>query len=196
MYLEVLAYLDPRASELGVVSALNSSWLSFGGGDVRCTHLISKRLLFLVTTEVSWYGNALFGIWNALFFFFFPPPLCLNVMTQTWCKSKANKRCRRLQSVNSWAAGHRDHEADPSCFPWPSPPSPLQDTVLWASPRSWCWRSRWEMKIFLVSKSLPLLQFVVAVGLTAPGLPRFTFPCAGTEWGQVLGYFCSHSAVV
>lgn len=62
MYLEVLAYLDPRASELGVVSALNSSWLSFGGGDVRCTHLISKRLLFLVTTEVSWYGNALFGI--------------------------------------------------------------------------------------------------------------------------------------
>lgn len=52
------------------------------------------------------------------------------------------------------------------------------------------------MKIFLVSKSLPLLQFVAAAGLTAPGLPRFTFPCAGREWGQVLGYFCSRSAVV
>jgi len=38
-------------------------------------------------------------------------------MTQTWCKSKANKRCRRLQLVNSWVAANRDHEADWNCLP-------------------------------------------------------------------------------
>lgn len=97
---------------------------------------------------------------------------------------------------------NRDHQADPSRIPGcglrASLPNPLQDSVVWrfSSHDAEGVGGSWRFRIFCCVgyQTLPSAA-VTAVELTAPGSPRFTFPCVHSERGQMLGYFCSCSAV-
>lgn len=97
---------------------------------------------------------------------------------------------------------NRDQQADPSCFPSsglrPSLPNHFQDSVVWTlsshDAKGVGGSRRFRIFCCVGYQTIPSAA-VTAVELTAPGSPRFTFPCVRSERGQMLGYFCSCGAV-